>query len=105
MKDEDKNCNFSLSANLLTLQRRLFRSSPYSPDLAPSDVRLFCSLPNNLLLQNWLCEFFTSKPSNIFKCGIKKLPDYSEAIVNNGEDIISCVLPLYLLYLNNSTVN
>lgn len=70
----------------------------YSPDLAPSDFHLFRSLSNNLRgisfnndveLQNWLHEFFASKPANFYKQGIQKLPERWEAVVNNaGEYLI-----------------
>ena len=71
---------------------------PYSPDLAPSDFHLFRSLSNNLrgisfnndaALQNWLDDFFTSKPPDFFRRGIEKLPERWESIINNaGEYII-----------------
>jgi hypothetical protein len=70
---------------------------PYSPDLAPSDYHLFRSLSNNLRgvpfnkaaeLQNWLDDFFTAKPANFFKRGIKNLPESWEAVVNNGGEYI-----------------
>uniref|UniRef100_A0A914GXE4 Histone-lysine N-methyltransferase SETMAR n=1 Tax=Globodera rostochiensis TaxID=31243 RepID=A0A914GXE4_GLORO len=71
---------------------------PYSPDVAPSDYHLFRSLSNALsgvtlenaaALQNWLDEFFASKPPIFFKRGIEKLPGHWEEIVNNaGEYII-----------------
>jgi hypothetical protein len=57
---------------------------PYYPDLAPSDYHLFRSLSNNLRgvsfdndaeLQNWLDEFFTAKPADIFKGGIENRPN------------------------------
>jgi hypothetical protein len=57
---------------------------PYPPDLAPSDYQLFRSLCNNIRgvpfnnnaeLQNWLDDFFTANPADIFKCGIEYLPE------------------------------
>jgi histone-lysine N-methyltransferase SETMAR len=71
---------------------------PYSPDLAPSDYHLFCSLSNNLHgvsfnnnaeLQNWLDDFFTAKPPDLFKCGIENLPRRWEAVMNNGGEYIT----------------
>uniref|UniRef100_A0A914HU04 Histone-lysine N-methyltransferase SETMAR n=1 Tax=Globodera rostochiensis TaxID=31243 RepID=A0A914HU04_GLORO len=56
---------------------------PYSPDVTPSDYHLFSSLSNALsgvtlenaaALQNWVDEFFASKPPIFFKRGIEKLP-------------------------------
>jgi hypothetical protein len=67
---------------------------PYSPDLAPSDYHLFRSISNNMPgvsfnndaeLQNWLDDFFTIKPANFFKRGIKNLPEYWEVVMNIGE--------------------
>jgi histone-lysine N-methyltransferase SETMAR len=68
----------------------------YSLDLGPSDYHLFHSLTINLRgvsfnddaeLQNWL-DFFTAKPADSFKRGIKNLPTSWEAVVNNGEYMI-----------------
>jgi hypothetical protein len=70
---------------------------PYSPDLAPLNYHLFCSLSNNLRgvsfnnngeLQNWLDDFFTAKPADFFKCGIKNLPERWESVVNNRVEYI-----------------
>uniref|UniRef100_A0A914HQ22 Transposase n=1 Tax=Globodera rostochiensis TaxID=31243 RepID=A0A914HQ22_GLORO len=70
---------------------------PYSPDVAPSDYHLFRSLSNALsgvtlenaaALQNWLDEFFASKPPIFFKRGIEKLPGRWEEMNNAGEYII-----------------
>jgi hypothetical protein len=53
---------------------------PYSPDHAPLDYHLFHALSNklhgvsfnnNTELQNWLDEFFTTKPADFFKRGIQ----------------------------------
>jgi hypothetical protein len=57
-----------------------------SPDLAPSDYHLFCSLSlsnnlggvsfhNNAEPQNWLDHFFTVKPADLFKRGKETLPE------------------------------
>jgi transposase len=74
---------------------------PYSPDLAPSDYHLFRALSNNLRgvsfnndaeLRNWLDDFFTAKPTDLFKHGIEELPERWKAVVNNGgEYIIDCL--------------
>lgn len=70
---------------------------PYSPDLAPSDYYLFRSLSNALKdisfdkedeLQNWLHEWFASKPSRFFKQGFEKLPCRWEEVISNGGDYI-----------------
>jgi hypothetical protein len=69
----------------------------YSPDLAPLDYHLFRSPSNNLRrisfnnnaeLQNWMDDFFTAKPADLFKRGFANLPERWEAVVNNGEYII-----------------
>lgn len=70
----------------------------YSPDLAPSDFHLFRSLSNamrgvtfknNDELQNWLVEFFGSKPRQFYQNGIEKLVErWEEVIKNNGNYII-----------------
>jgi hypothetical protein len=68
-----------------------------SPDLAPSDYHVFRSLSNNLggvsfnngaELQNWLDNFFTAKPADFFKRGIKNLPERWEAVLNNEAEYI-----------------
>jgi hypothetical protein len=77
------------------LDWKIFAHPPYSPDLAPSDYHLFCSLFSNLCgvsfnndaeLQNWLDDFFTAKPVDFFKRGIENLPKRWEAVVNNGRE-------------------
>jgi hypothetical protein len=72
---------------------------PCSPDLAPSDYHLFCSLSNHLHgvsfhnnnaeLRNWLDKFFTAKPADLFKRGIENLPERWEAVVNNGGEYMT----------------
>jgi hypothetical protein len=56
-----------------------FPTSAYSPDVSPSDCYLIHFLFNNLRgvsfnnkaeLQNFLDNFFTSKPADFFKLGI-----------------------------------
>ncbi|UYV68588.1 hypothetical protein LAZ67_6000140 [Cordylochernes scorpioides] len=63
---------------------------PYSPDLAPSDYHLFTSLghalknqefSNSDILRKWLVDWFDSKGIEIFRQGIRKLPErWSECI-------------------------
>jgi histone-lysine N-methyltransferase SETMAR len=69
----------------------------YSLDLAPSEYHLFRSLSNNLRgvsfsneaeLQNWLNDFFTAKPADLFKRGIENLPERWMAVLNNGGEYI-----------------
>jgi histone-lysine N-methyltransferase SETMAR len=84
-------------AAIQELDWEILPEPPYSPDLAPSDYQLFCSLSNNLHgvsnnndaeLQNWLNKFFMAKPADFFKSGVKNMPKRWEAVVNNGEYII-----------------
>ncbi|CAK9829695.1 Histone-lysine N-methyltransferase SETMAR [Anthophora retusa] len=72
---------------------------PYSPDLAPTDYHLFCSLQNFLNGKTFNSEeqvsqavenFFQSKPTTSYKEGIDKLPEGWEKIIHNsGEYIIN----------------
>jgi hypothetical protein len=89
-----------LQSSLAAIQEldwEIFSHPPYSPDLAPSDYDLFRSLCYNLRgvsfnndaeLQNWLDNFFTSKPTDFFKRGIENLPERWEVVVNNGGEYI-----------------
>jgi len=56
---------------------------PYSPDMAPSDYYLFWSIEHSLRrkyfanlndIQNYLEDFFASKPKGFYKTEIEKLP-------------------------------
>lgn len=68
---------------------------PYSPDLAPSDFRLFRSLQHFLKGKNFdsfeqmsesLEEFFDSKDASFYRQGTMKLPDeWQEVIDVDGE--------------------
>jgi histone-lysine N-methyltransferase SETMAR len=86
------------------LDWKILPHPPYSPDLAPSDYHIFRSLSSNLRgvsfndaeLQNWLDEFFTAKPADFFKSGIKSLPACWKAVVNNGKEYIIDLLFVYL---------
>lgn len=76
----------------------VLKHPPYSPDLAPSDFHLFLALDNAIRgltfsdeeeLENWLAEWFASKPAKFFKEGMDKLPErWQEVIKNNGDYII-----------------
>jgi hypothetical protein len=46
------------------------------------------SFNNDAEFQDWLDDFFTSKPADFFKCGIENLPERWVAVVNNGGDYI-----------------
>jgi histone-lysine N-methyltransferase SETMAR len=71
---------------------------PFSPDLAPSDYHLFCSLRNHLAekrfedydtLNSDLAAFFDSKEPDFYKNRIYQLPKrWATVIDNNGEYII-----------------
>lgn len=77
--------------------------SPHSPDLAPSDYRLFRSLQNHLsgktfdsdrAAKNELHEFFASKNKGFFERGIFQLTErWQEVIQQSGQYIINkCLL-------------
>jgi hypothetical protein len=70
---------------------------PYSSDQAPSDYYLFLSLSNSLRgvsfnkdaeRQNWLDDFFTAKPADLFKREFENFHGRWEAVVNNGGEYI-----------------
>lgn len=71
---------------------------PYSPDIAPSDYRLFCPLqkylsgktfPNLNALKTVLSEYFASKGTYFYERGIQNLPErWSKVIENDGNYII-----------------
>ena len=71
---------------------------PYSPDLAPTDYHLFCSLQNFLNGKTFtsdqgvneaVLEFFQSKPINFYEKGIDVLKTrWQQVISNNGEYIL-----------------
>jgi hypothetical protein len=80
-------------AAIQELDWEILSHQPYSPNLAPSDYRLFRSLSNNLCgvslnndaeLENWVDDFFTAKPADFFKRGIENMPERWEAVVDNG---------------------
>lgn len=70
---------------------------PYSPDFAPTDYHLFCSLQNFLNGKTFtsdqgvneaVLEFFQSKPINFYEKGIDVLKTrWQQVISNNGEYI------------------
>jgi len=68
---------------------------PYSPDLAPSDFKLFRSLANALRgkefgnqteVEEFVRQFFISKPSGFFVNGFTDLPDRWESVVEYEGD-------------------
>jgi hypothetical protein len=46
------------------------------------------SFNNDAELQNWLGDFFTAKPADLFKRGIENLAERWEAVVNNVVEYI-----------------
>ncbi|CAK9820139.1 Histone-lysine N-methyltransferase SETMAR [Anthophora quadrimaculata] len=72
---------------------------PYSPDLAPTDYHLFCSLQNFLngktvnseeQVRQAVENFFQYKSTTFYKKGIDKLPGRWEKVIDNsGEYIIN----------------
>ena len=71
---------------------------PYSPDFAPSDYHLFCSLQNylngksfntNEAIKNELIQFFASKNHTFYGSGSRKLTKrWQKVIEQNVQGII-----------------
>ena len=70
---------------------------PYSPDLAPTDFHLFCSLSNHLsghifesnaAISAFIDEFFDKKPKTFYRDGIRKLPERWSKIVEQSGDYL-----------------
>jgi hypothetical protein len=59
-------------------------SEPCPIRLPPLLLSLQQSAQSFLQLQNWLDEFFTAKPADFLKRGIKNLPERWKAVMNNG---------------------
>jgi hypothetical protein len=86
-----------MKAVIQKLNCKILSHPTYSPELAPSDYHLFRSLSNNLSgvsfnkgseFQNWLDDFYTTKPADFFKRRIEILPKRWDAVVNNGGEYI-----------------
>ena len=87
-----------VKATLQELEWEVLQHLPYSPDLAPTDYYLFCSLSNHMRaitfdneedLENWLNKFFDTRPRDFWQNSIDKLVKRWEEVVNsNGEYII-----------------
>lgn len=80
---------------LLDLGWEVLPHPPYSPDLAPSDYHLFLSLSNAMQnqhfddedeLNQWLQQFFDSKPEQFYREGIMKLPGRWQKVIDNDGD-------------------
>ncbi|KAK6732476.1 hypothetical protein RB195_016701 [Necator americanus] len=87
-----------VKAALQELDWEVLQHPPYSPDLTPTDYHLFRSLSNQMRgvtfdnnedLENWLNNFFESRPGGFWQNGINKLVERWEQVVNNdGEYIV-----------------
>lgn len=80
---------------LLDLGWEILVHPPYSPDLAPSDFHLFLSMSNALRnmsfanddeLNQWLVNFFASKPASFYGEGIMKLPEKWQMVLDSNGD-------------------
>ncbi|XP_043262919.1 histone-lysine N-methyltransferase SETMAR-like [Colletes gigas] len=88
-----------IQEKILELGWSVLPHPPYSPDLAPADYHLFCSLQNFLYGKTFNSEeqvrqavenFFQLKPTTFYKEGIDKLPGRWEKVIDNsGEYIIN----------------
>ena len=80
---------------LLDLGWEILIHPPYSPDLAPSDFHLFLSMSNSLRnkafanddeLNQWLVNFFASKPASFYSESIMSLPKKWQRVLDcNGD--------------------
>lgn len=80
---------------LIELEWTVLPHPPYSPDLAPTDFKLFRSLQNGLRgkefgtmeeISQFVTAFFASKPSGFFVRGFTDLPArWEETVENEGE--------------------
>lgn len=76
---------------LLELGWEVLPHPPYSPDFAPTDYHFFRSLSGSLEgqafvnqaeLNEWLAEFFASKPAQFYRDGIRNLPEGWQKVVD-----------------------
>ena len=84
-----------IKAALQELKWEVLQYLPYSPNLAPIDYYLFCSLSNHMRgvtfeneedLKNWLNKFFDTRPGDFWQNSIDKLVKrWEEVIKSNGE--------------------
>ena len=84
-----------IKAALQELKWEVLQHLPYSPNLAPMDYYLFCSLSNHMRgvtfeneedLKNWLNKFFDTRPGDFWQNSIDKLVKrWEEVIKSNGE--------------------
>ena len=80
------------------LEREVLPHPQYSPDLAPTDFHLFCSLSNHLsghtfendaTTSTFIDEFFAEKPTTFYRDGIRKLQVlWNKVIVRGGDYIV-----------------
>ncbi|UYV71485.1 SETMAR [Cordylochernes scorpioides] len=75
---------------LEALQWDVLPHPPYSPDIAPSDYHMFCSMTHGLAEQhftsyeeakNWVDVWIASKDEEFFRHGIRMLPEKRDKVV------------------------
>ena len=86
-----------VKAALQELEWEVLQHPLYSPDLAPTDYYLFCSLLSHMRgvtfdneedLKNWLNKFFDTRLRDFSWNGINKLVERWEEVVNSNREYI-----------------
>ena len=82
---------------LLELHWELLPHPPYSPDIAPTDYHLFCSMEhflrgkifnNDADVDAAVRNFFNEKPACFYRRGIELLPSRWQRVIDNNGDYI-----------------
>ena len=69
---------------------------PYSPDLRPSDYRLFREMKRPLVLESQIKQWGKATPKELYATGLEKLPEQRKRYVDiKDEDIERLMMNLY----------